>query len=102
MHNASPVAGRTIQALRVAAPWTETGVTWANQPGTSGTAATTVTSGSAGTLAWNVLNQVQSMVASGNYGFLIRDAAENADAEQGIHPREKAPDLPPQLVITYG
>ena len=38
-----------------------------------------------------------------NHGFLIRDASENGGGnEQGFHSREKAPDNPPQLVVTFG
>jgi CSLREA domain-containing protein len=92
--------GRTLRALQVNAPWTEGGVTWANQPATTGTAATT--SSGSGYRAWNVTSQVLAMFSSGaNQGFLIRDANENQDAEQQFHSREKAPDNPPQLVVTY-
>ena len=38
--------------------------------------------------------------AGGNHGFLVRDAAENADAEQQFNSREKG-ENPPQLVITF-
>jgi hypothetical protein len=93
--------GRTLQALSVNAAWTENGVTWANQPTTTGTAATT-TSGS-GYRQWNVTAQVQGQFDSGNnFGFLIRDAVEGQDHEQQFHSREKAPDNPPQLVVTFG
>jgi hypothetical protein len=37
-----------------------------------------------------------------NNGFLIRDSVEGRDHEQQLHSREKAPDNPPQLVITFG
>jgi hypothetical protein len=62
----------------------------------------TATSPSAsGTMMWSVTAQVRSMYSSGNYGFLIRDAAEGSgDTEQQFHSLEKAPDRPPQLVIT--
>jgi hypothetical protein len=94
-------SGRTLQALRINAAWTEGGVTWSNQPATTGTAATTP-SGS-GWREWNVLSQVQAMYTSTNHGFLIRDASENGPGrEQQLHSREKAPDNPPQLVITFG
>jgi hypothetical protein len=44
---------------------------------------------------------VQAMYNSGiNYGFLIRDATENNDAEQQFHSREKGSEIP-QLVITF-
>jgi predicted ribosomally synthesized peptide with SipW-like signal peptide len=39
LYNESPVGGRSIQALRITAAWTENGVTWTNQPATTGTAA---------------------------------------------------------------
>jgi CSLREA domain-containing protein len=96
---ASSASGRTLQALRVTAPWTENGVTWSNQPATNGTAATT-TSGS-GYRQWNVTSQVQALYAAGaNHGFLIRDATENQDAEQQLHSREKGESMP-QLVLTF-
>ncbi len=41
------------------------------------------------------------MYSSGqNHGFLIKDAAENQDAEQQLHAREKGSE-PPQLVLTF-
>jgi large repetitive protein len=93
--------GRTLQALRINATWTEGGVTWANQPATTGAAATT--SSGSGWRQWNVLSQVQAMYTTANNGFLVRDATENAPGrEQQFHSREKAPDNPPQLVITFG
>ncbi len=101
LYAASAVNGRTLQALRITSAWTETGVTWQNQPTTAGTAAT-VGSGS-GWRQWNVLTQIQTMYTSGNNGFLIRDATESGGgSEQQLHSKEKAPDRPPQLVITFG
>jgi hypothetical protein len=92
--------GRTLQALQINAPWTENGVTWNNQPATTGTAA--VISSGSGWREWNVAAIVQAMYGSGfNYGFLIRDAAEGHDAEQQFHSREKGENIP-QLIITFG
>jgi hypothetical protein len=90
--------GRTIEALQVGASWSENDVTWSNQPGTTGAAATT--SSGSGYREWNVAGQVQSMYANGNYGFLIRDASENQDHEQQFHAREKGESIP-QLVIIF-
>jgi hypothetical protein len=91
--------GRTLQALLVTGAWTESAVTWSNQPTTNGTAATT-TSGS-GYRQWNVLSHVQAMYAGTNNGFLIRDASENGGGfEQQFHSREKGIDMP-QLVIVF-
>lgn len=43
------------------------------------------------------------MLAGGNYGFLVRDSAENgAGLDQGFHSKEKGTDNPPRLVITFG
>ena len=101
LFSSSSTAGRTLQALRVNAAWTETGVTWTNQPATTGTAVTT-TSG-AGYREWTVTAQVALMYSGTNNGFLIRDATENGTGlEQLFHAREKAPDNPPQLVLTFG
>jgi hypothetical protein len=92
--------GRTLQALQVNSAWTENNVTWGSQPATTGTAATT-TSGS-GYRQWNVTTQLQGMFNAGaNHGFLIRDAVEGQNHEQQFHSREKAPDNPPQLVVSY-
>jgi hypothetical protein len=93
--------GRTLQALRVASTWTENAVTWSNQPATTGVAATTPSG--AGWRQWNVTAQLQAAFDAGaNHGFLIRDATEGQDHEQQFHSREKAPDQPPQLVVTFG
>jgi hypothetical protein len=101
MHASSVKDGRTLQALRLGAAWTENGVTWNNQPAATGAAATAA-SGS-GYVEWSVTGQVQSMYSSGNYGFLIRDSVESGlGFEQGFHSREKGTDSPPQLIITFG
>jgi hypothetical protein len=42
-------------------------------------------------------------VLGANEGFLICDASKNGSGfEQSFHSREKAPDNPPQLVVTFG
>jgi large repetitive protein len=95
-------AGRTIQALRLAAAWTEGSVTWNNQPATAGVAATAPSGSVVGYLEWTVTAQVAEMYMSGNNGFLIRDASEDGGGdEQGFHAREKIPDNVPELVITF-
>ena len=91
------------QALRVNAAWTESTLRWNNQPATTGTAATATTSSSAGWMQWNVLAHVQAQYSGANNGLLLRDAsASGGGNEQGLHSREKAPDNPPQLVLTIG
>ena len=66
MWAASSVNNRTLQALRVTGSWTENQVTWANQPATAGTAATT-TSGS-GVMPGSV-SRVLGLVRSMGLGF---------------------------------
>ena len=97
----SGTPGRTLQALRLTGNWSEMGVTWGNQPGTTGAAATTP-SGS-GYREWSVTAQVQAMLdAAAPHGFLIRDASEGGSgAEQQFHSREHN-ENPPQLVIQFG
>jgi len=95
------VSGRTLQALQVSSIWTESGVTWTNQPSTTGTAATTA-SGS-GTLQWTVTSMVQAMTTGTNNGFLIRDATEDASGsgvQQLFFSKENSTSKP-LLVITY-
>ena len=102
LYSSSALTGRTLQALRVNAAWTESTVTWSTQPATTGAAAT-VASGT-GWREWTVTSQAAAMYSGANNGFLIRDATEGAAAgpEQSLHAREKAPDNPPQLVLTFG
>jgi hypothetical protein len=103
LYASSYKSGRTVNALRLNGTWTETGVTWANQPATTGAAASAPSRSSSGYMEWTVTSQVQGMYSNTNHGFLIRDSAENGGGnEQGFHSREKAPDNPPQLVITFG
>jgi hypothetical protein len=100
MYAGSSSNGRMLEAWQLAANWTENGVTWGNQPGTTGGAATT-TSGS-GWREWAVAAQVQNMYnTAANFGFMIRDAVENQDAEQQFHSREKGESIP-ELVIVFG
>jgi hypothetical protein len=93
--------GRTLHALQLNGAWTEGGVTWSNQPPTTGAAATT-TSGS-GHREWTVTSQVEAMYAPGaNHRFLVKDGTENGTGlDQVFHSREKGSDNPPRLVITF-
>jgi hypothetical protein len=92
--------GRTLQAFALTAAWTESGVTWASQPAAAGTAATAASGG--GYLSWNVTSQL-AVTYPTSTGFLVRDQTEGGGGiEQAFHSREKAPDSPPQLVLTFG
>jgi hypothetical protein len=92
--------GRTIDAYAVTASWSESGVTWSNQPAPVGSAAGTASG--AGYREWNVTGQLGSTYST-NTGFLVRDRSEGGGGvEQAYHSREKGTDNPPQLVVTFG
>ena len=95
-------SGRTIEALRLAGAWTEGAVSWSNQPSSTGVATGAPSRSSVGWLEIDVTWQVQAMYDSGaNNGFLVRDGAENQDAEQQINSREKSSNRP-ELVVRFG
>ena len=97
MYAGSYKAERTLEAVPLAASWSESGVTWANQPAPSGSGVTT--SSGSGYREWTVT----SLYGQAANGFLIRDASENGNGiEQALHSREKGTDNPPQLVVTFG
>jgi hypothetical protein len=105
LYATAPAAGRTIQALRLSAAWTETGVNWSNQPGSTGTAASSASLSAAGWQAWSVLDQVQAMYAGTNHGFLLRDSIASGvlPPHQTYQSRNGLPDAQdPQLVLTFG
>jgi hypothetical protein len=100
LFSTAAVNGRTLDAYRAAGAWTEPGVTWNNQPATSGTAASAASG--TGWRAWAVTPQVLEMYSGTNHGFLIRDRTENATsaAEQKFDSRENTNR--PQLLLTFG
>ena len=99
LFNASRDGGRIIDVYAAATSWVENAVTWTNQPGTSGTATASTTTGIAGLQQWSVLTQVQAQYAGTNNGFILRDRTENDAARplQDYQSREGTPM--PQLVI---
>jgi predicted ribosomally synthesized peptide with SipW-like signal peptide len=103
MYNSAPVAGRTLEVHRAAASWTENGITWADQPATTGTPATATTTGTVGWLGWDVTDLVSSQYASGNNGFRVSDQAEDAATAQAqqFGARESG-FTPPAMVLTVG
>jgi hypothetical protein len=120
---AVPSSCRTLDLFRVAASWTETGITWNNQPfGTtvnnpaSGTATATVSVGSpagcqnqsTGTylVGGNVTTDVAAYVAgsASNFGWMLRDDVEgSATPFTSTHSAKELGTVAqePQLVITY-
>jgi hypothetical protein len=93
-------AGRTLQVLRITKGWTETGVTWRNQPATTGPAA--LAASGSGYRQWDVSAHVLAHYSgAANHGFLIRDAKEKGTGEaQQFHSRENGANRP-MLVITF-
>jgi large repetitive protein len=97
---ASSNGSETVQALRITGNWTQNGVTWTNQPATTGTAATTT--GVSGWNQWAVTAHVQAMYAGTNNGFKIRYQNEASPTrEMQLHARDKGSEHP-QLLITFG
>jgi large repetitive protein len=103
LYSGSYKEGRTLQALPLARPWTESVVNWSNQPSTVGKAAEAPSRASAGYLEWDVTSQVLGMYTGTNNGFLVRDSVEDGGGlAQGFNSREQGVINPPQLVISYG
>lgn len=106
LYNESPTEGRTLEAVPLSGSWSESTLTWSNQPGPLGGAVTT--SSRIGYQEWDVTSHVLAMLESGvSYGWQIRDAAENDPdgGDQSFISREMPQDPPdmtlPQLVLRY-
>ena len=101
LYTTAGVAGRTISAFEASASWTESGVLWATQPGTTGTASTAAST-ALGLVTWTVTSQVQDMYAAANNGFSIRDSNElGTSSLQTFSTRESATNKP-ELAVNYG
>jgi hypothetical protein len=102
----APSQSRTWNVSRVTASWTESGITWSNQP-----AATTSTSIATGTLSnvtlqASVTADVQSFVSGSltNNGWRLSDSAESSSTARNgqFRSREFATTAQrPKLVIDY-
>ncbi|RMD64981.1 DNRLRE domain-containing protein [Candidatus Parcubacteria bacterium] len=77
------VQADTHYIYRVTGSWTETGVSWGNQPGYTTTNGASLYVNSSGTKSWNVLGIVRDWIENGytNYGFLWRVAHEGWTSE---------------------
>lgn len=92
--------GRTIQVSQLASAFTENGVTWSNQPGTTGAAASGA-SGS-GWRSWDASAQVVAMYETGGlHGFLVRDANESGGGNDQQYNSRQSGNNRPTLIITY-
>lgn len=111
----SPGSTRDHELARVGSAWTESAITWTNQPSSvvvSGTAKTNIPT-TPGAVSYNVLTDVRAWASgTANNGWRIKDEAENANnqvREATYTSRECAaattPACPsnelPKLVITY-
>jgi hypothetical protein len=112
---------RTEDVFRVTASWSETGITWANQPfGTtlnnpaSGSRTDAITIGpapcqnttvNAYVTGWDVTADVQSVLSGGsNFGWMFRDDVEGSGtARDAKFSTREAATLAqsPQLIVTY-
>jgi hypothetical protein len=110
LYNKTPATGRFIDVYRgnPGPPlWTVAGITWSNEPGYTGTAATTAaTTNVPGWQEWNVTAHVVAQYAGGvnaQNGFLLRDRAENSGTprEQVYHDRQDT-TYRPTLALTWG
>ena len=120
--SAIPTACRTQDIFRVTATWTETGITWTNQPfGTTlnnppqaqrttsldvGAAPCTNSTANQYVSGWAVKTDVQSFVAgtATNFGWMIRDDVESSvTARASTYSTKNLGTLAqsPQLVVTY-
>ena len=99
--------GRTYYLYPNAGPWTETGVTWSNQPGyTASQGASATMPGGFGWVIWNVKDIVQSWAnGTANYGFMMIDGNETPGTINAValfYSKEYAGSIyAPRLTITY-
>ena len=96
------VTGRTLGAYQAAASWTETGVTWNNQPATTGSAVTVASVATNSTVDWTVTSQVQALYSGTNTGFIVKDQSETTGTTSQSFSTREAASNKPQLVITFG
>lgn len=80
--SSAPSTSRIYALHRVLDSWTETGVTWLDQPGVASSSTATATTGTTSgvELRWDVLADVQAFAAgsAANRGWRVRDTLEGA------------------------
>jgi len=90
---------------RITAPWTEQGVTWANQPSTTSANEVLVAPSSIPTQDYtniDITNMVIDMLTSNNYGFMIQLQNESPLRQVMLASSDHATStLHPELKITY-
>lgn len=98
LYNGVATGGRTIHVYRAGGSWSESGVTWTNQPALDGTAVAAAST--AAWMEWDVTTHVQTMLSSGNYGFVIRDMDEGGILKHQEFASRETPNKP-QLVLQW-
>lgn len=100
LYTSATATGRTLYLNRLGSSFTESSVTWNNQPAVTGTSASAASR--AGWVEWSATDQVKAMYAGGNHGFRIRDAGESAGtaAEQRFNSRENTTNRP-EMIVTF-
>ena len=104
---AVPAATRTYQIERVTAAWTESGITWSNQPTVAAApSATATTPSTPGCMTWAVTADVQDWVQglASNFGWRVRDSSEGtgpALTTFRTHEDVAVPSEQPKLTVTY-
>ena len=93
-------ASVVLRATRVAAPWSEMGVTWNNQPATGDRYADAAVGTGTGWFTWDVTAIAQAWQTGPNYGLLLEVAppAQTAYANRAFLSRQG--EAPPRLVVT--
>ena len=103
-----PNTTRTYELHRVTGTWSETTITWNNQPTVAGTPTQTQTTPAvASCWTWTVTGDVQAWVngTATNYGWRLKDQAEGntPGKAMGIRTKEYTADTSkhPKLDVTY-
>ncbi len=107
LYATSVAAGRPIDVFQVnpvAPAWSDTTVTWQNQPGTTGSPASSNAPSAPNVVQkWQIAGLLNAVRSAGvDNGLMIEDAAENSvtscseyyDSNEGTHP--------PQLALAWG
>jgi hypothetical protein len=106
-YNVQPTSGRNIDVYRgvpSATPWSAATITWSNQPGYTGTAATNaLTTSTAHWQRWNVTDHVLAQYVGGNNGFVLRDRVTHSTTGAGqVYYDLQNATYTPTLVVTWG
>ena len=78
--SSAPTTGLTLNVHRITGTWTESAVTWTNQPAYNSTVDASLAGGTtAGWKIWNIASLVQEWIngTSANYGLTVKGSVEN-------------------------